>query len=321
MINFYNVSSPNKENKKDPQMASKTNGASRPNFIKYTGAEEDLTGKELKWSLWLAKNKILLYKILVGSLIGLNVIFWGYSLWSWGDYLIFGLAENARLSAEATKFINYSVLNSDFTARPLRVFSTQALANAPGKADFVSDTANLNERFIARFDYHFAANGLETDTRKAFLLPQEEGLIAFLGADENIFGGTPDLILENVRWSRISYRDIADVPAWQSERLNFSVSDFKFINRGSIEGLTSYAVQFKLTNASSYGFVNPRFYVGLYQGQTLIGILPLEITNFRSGETRDIDLRSFTPNLNVTEISLFPLIDIYDDSVYMRPGA
>ncbi len=185
----------------------------------------------------------------------------------------------------------------------------------------MADVANFNERFLATFDYYFIVNNQKTSPQKGFLLPGEENFLAFLGADEVVFSGVPELILENVRWLRISAHDIPDVSSWQKERLDFTTADFQFINRGSVADVTSYAIQFKLTNNSAYGFVNPKFYVALYQGQTLVGILPLEITKFLSGETRDVDLRSFTPNLNVTSMSVFPLVNIYDDSIFLAPGA
>jgi len=318
MINFYNINNKNGDSNGQLNILQKAN-PKKAVFTRYSSAPDELTGRELKLGLWFARNKVLLYKILIGSLIGLNIIFWVFSLWKWGDFLIFGITENTKLAQSATQFVNYTGIQAHFSPQPLQIITTQFFNSGPGKVDVVAEVANLNDRFVVRFDYYFMINGQKTDVNAGILLPGEDKPVAVLGLEDSVFSGTPELVLENLKWTRISSHDVKDVPSWQGERLNFAVSDVKFIRKGSEEGVAAAAIQFKLTNQGPYGFVNPKFYVGLYQGQAMVGVLPLELQRFHSQQIVDVDLRSFATNISVTDIKVFPLIDIYDPAVYMEP--
>jgi hypothetical protein len=45
-------------------------------------------------------------------------------------------------------------------------------------------------------------------------------------------------------------------------------------------------------------------------------MLPFHLERINSLETKKIDLRSFVPNLAVTGVAVYPLINIYDATVY-----
>lgn len=299
-------------------MAQKNNGK-KVVFTRYENPEDELSGKQLKWGLWFVRNKIILYKFLVGCLIGLSAIFWLFSLWKWGDFLIFGITENIELDRSAAQFLDYTGIHAHVSPQPPQIISSQFLNSGPRKIDAVAEVANLNERFVVRFDYYFLINGQKTENNSGILLPGEDKPIAILGLDGAVYGGTPELVLENIKWSRVSNHEIKDVPSWQSERLNFEASDVKFIHKGAEEGAAGAAIQFKLTNRGPYGFVNPKFLVGLYQGRALAGVLPLELERFHSQQIKDVDLRSYANNISVSDVKIFPLIDIYNPAVYMEP--
>jgi hypothetical protein len=98
------------------------------------------------------------------------------------------------------------------------------------------------------------------------------------------------------------------------------VTDFAFIRAETNPGVTAHSVRFTLTNNSAFSFKNPLFYVGLYNADTLVGIISLELHNLRAQETKSIDLRSFVQNLNVSDIKIFPRFDVFDPYVYLKPG-
>ena len=90
-----------------------------------------------------------------------------------------------------------------------------------------------------------------------------------------------------------------------------------FLKSLAQEGDNADAIQFKLTNGSPYSYVAVDFYVALLQNGQMVGILPLHLDSINSLETKDIDLRSFTPR-NISAVTVYPLINVYDEAVFTK---
>ncbi|MDO8499843.1 MAG: hypothetical protein Q7S66_04245 [bacterium] len=320
MINLYKVNNKNISELKN-ELAEIQKPAGAANFIKYTGTTEDVPGSDIKRSIWFWHHKVGFYRSLVIGLIFISASLWGYSAWRWFDYLVFGIPLDSKLSKVVTVFPDYSVLAPRFSPQPLQILSAELLISSPGKVDAVAEVINPNSEFTVAFDYHFNINGQSSPKQQGFILPGDDKLLVDFGLDATVYSGSANLVLEHVRWDRISAHVVKDAIGWQANRLDFTVSDVKIIRPGGPLAASANVVQFKLTNNSAYSFSSPDFYVGLYQGQDLLGVLPLQLDGFRAGETRAIDLRSFATNLNATSIKVFPLIDVYDSAVYVSPPA
>lgn len=318
MLNIYN---PNNHNG-DKTAAAAKNGAANPDgtaakktdFTKYEDPTKEFTSQELKWSFWYVKHKALLYKILLISLITINAIFILFSLWQWGSYLL-GLGDARRLESNLAASIDYTGIHPHFSAQPIQAVNTQIFSSRENKYDAVAELINPNNRFLAKFSYYFIVGSEKTPAQKTFLLPGESRLVAYLGIRDGA-AAVPVIVLENVTYQRISAHEIPDTASWQDYRLNFQVSDFIFLKSLAQEGQNTDAVQFKLTNASPYSYVAVDFFVALLQNGQMVGILPLHLDSINSLETKNIDLRNFASGLSVTEIALYPIINVYDEAVY-----
>ncbi len=322
MLNIYN---PNNHNG-DKTAPLVKNGTKKPDFTKYTDPTQEFSSQELKWSFWYVKHKALLYKILVISLISIDAIFLIFGLWRWGGYLL-GWQDFARVQASLSASINYTGIHPRFGAQPIQAINTQFFSSRENKYDAVAELINSNNRFLAMFDYYFIINGVKTPSQKTFLLPGESRLVAYLGIsdfakasmDKNDGAGIAHVIvLENIKYQRISARKITDTGSWQAYRLNFQVSDFVFLKSLAQEGTNTDAVQFNLINNSPYSYAAADFYVALLQNGQMVGILPLHLDSINSLETKNIDLRNFVSGLSVTEIALYPIINVYDGAVYAQ---
>jgi hypothetical protein len=313
MFNIYNFKNRNNQDGAGDLLAKKI--VEKPSgFITYQDPNKDFTSQELRVSLWYLKNKSLLYKITVFVLLFLAVSLVGFSVWKWAVFII-GFPAAQRLDSGAVRFVNYTQINTRFAAQPVQVVRTQVLAGRSGSYDVMAELVNPNERFFVSFEYYFVIDGKKTETQKTFLLPAESRFVPALGIKE-IGAGTPAVVLEHVEYTRISNKEIPDVVAWQQYRLNFAVSDFVFSRGLAQAGDNPDAVQFKLINNSPYNFIGADFYVVLLQTGQSVGVLPLHIDRINSLESKQVDLRNFAPNINVTEIALYPVINIYDDAVY-----
>lgn len=316
MLNIYNANNHNNPTGKD--LAAVKGGARKSGFEKYQDPTGEFPGWELKFGFWYAKNRLLLYKLLVGFLVVFSAVTILFGLWQWGSYLIFGLTDDALLRKNLSSPVDYTVIHPRYSPAPLQILDTQILPGGVNKSDLVTEVVNPNERFVAEFDFYFVVGENKTPVARALLLPGEGRPVATLGFEGALPGA--DFVLENVVWLRISNHRVADTKAWQEERLNFMVSDFSFTRAGGLpEAPTAHAIRFKLANDSAYSFVQPSFYAGLLEGETLVGILPLKLDELKSRETKEIDLRSFTENLSVDGVKIFPLINIYDRGVYLAP--
>ncbi len=328
MLNIYNPN--NHEGDKTADLVSTKGGsvldgkngtpnvqaasAGKKSFTKYKDPTQEFTSQELKWSFWYMRYKALLYKIVLAVLFTINAGLVVFNVSSWGTYLL-GIPNHQRVIQSLTASVNYTGIHAHFAALPIQVLNTQVFPSRANKYDVVAELVNPNSRFIVWFDYYYVVNGVKTPTQKTFLLPGETRFVANLGLADGV-GGLPAIVLENIKNERIDNRKVADTASWQLYRLNFQVSDFVFSKSLAQEGDNADAVQFKLTNASPYNYKAVDFYVGLLQNGQMVGILPLHLDSIYSLEAKNIDIRSFVPNFNITEITVYPIINVYDDAVY-----
>lgn len=302
----------------DQQPPRDTNAA--PSFRSYVDTSGELGSKELGYGMWWVSHKAFFYRLLVALLAGFSVFTWIFSLWKGSLYGWYSFSKEPQLLAQMSMFTNYTALHPRFSPTPLQIIQTTVVPSGADKYDIVGEVANTNPWHVADFDYYFQVGSASTTLMHATLMPGEERPVAYLGYDAGAPEGSSALIIGNLTWKRLSNREVQNPRDYQAARLQFEVSDFSFIRAESNPGVTAHTIRFKIANNSPYSFKNPVFYVGLYVGDTLVGITPLELKDFRSLEKRSVDLRSFVQNLNVTDIRVYPLINIYDPGVYIKPG-
>lgn len=327
MVNFYNAQNKNvvMADKAEPSVSARTSPAipsdkkvKSQDTGKYFDPTGEFSAKQFKWAVWFVKNKLLLYRLSIGFLIVFSAVTIVFSFWRGAQILIFDLSARPGLEAALTASINYSALHPRFSPLPLQILNSYVLPGGTGKTDVLSEIANPNKNFVVRFDYYFDYGGSITERRADFLLPGESRPVAEFGIDTAQFPGSPSLMLENIRWERVPAHQIPDAAAWQTERVDFTVSNFSFSFAGE-NGLAANALRFTVRNNSPYGYRDALFYLGLYQNGGLVGIMRFDLKDFQSLESREIDLRNFVQNLAVSEIKLYPVIDLYDKGAYLPP--
>lgn len=317
MVNFYSQQNRNGNGNVIPESAVKKTGKSKVNIGKYVDPTGEFDTGQFKWSLWFVKNKLLLYRLLVSFLIIFSVFTFGFSLWKGYGLLIYEFTIRADMERELAHSPNYGALNVVFTPMPVEILNTQIFTGGTDKIDVVSEIINPNERHVARFDYYYDFDGVQTERQTAVLLPTESRPVAALGLDTDEFTGSANIVIGSVSFTRVNNHKIPDLAAWMEERLNFGVENFVYTPADGDLGANS--IKFSLANMSPYGYRHPYFYVGLLQNGGLVGLMKFDLLDLQSQETREIDLRNFVQNLAVSEIKLYPLIDLFDDGVYLAP--
>lgn len=316
MLNIYKQQN-NNQNGEQPAAV-----ASAKKIKVDAGRFEDVTGEftssQFKRSVWFATHKVLLYKILIGILIVLSIILWVFSLSRWGDYVVNGIKSDIALHNNLVIFPDYTGIQAHYAPQPVQIIGVNALTGGSKTYDLVAEISNPNKNFTVHFDYYFTIGDQKTPVQKGFLLAGDSHPVVYFGYKEG-YPSALNFVMENVQWKRITAHTIANPIVWQADRLNFGVQDFSFTAPQAAEGITANVIKFSVTNNSALGYRDGLFVIGLMQGGGLVGVMPLIIKDFRSLETRTFDLRNFTDNLLITDIQLFPLIDIYKQDVYLPP--
>ncbi len=325
MLNIYNAN--NHDRPLEPGAAKPPAGgavptakAKQPAYLKYQDPTGEFTTQQLTYSLWFVTHRVFLYRLLTGVLVVVGSVLWLFSLWQWGNYAIFGYSADHNLYRELSSFPDYTLFAPQLNPQPIQVLEARVLPGAGNKYDFVADVANTNERWKVRLSYHFETAAGPTPSRSTTLLPNENRLVTELGFESL---GTPQgatIVLDQVTWQRIDPHVVASATQWQAEHLQFSATNFEFTPGSTVDGPSAQRITFTLVNQSSYGYKEARFLVGLYLQDGLVGVVPLTLNNLASLEQRAVDLRSFAESLTVNEVRLFPLIDVYDEDVFLLPA-
>lgn len=291
----------------------------KPDFMRYSDPTHEFESKTFKQSMWFVQNRVLLYKIGMYTLVGVAAGLWLFSLVAWGNYLIFGISADTRLYQQLATFSDYTNIHPRYTALPLQIVGANVFQGGVNKYDLVAEINNPNPNFTVKFSYHFEVDGAVLPTQQGFLLAGESRPIVQFGYEAQGYPSAPGFVLEEARFTRVDPHTVKDTQAYQTERLSFEVSGYDFISGTGLDAPDANALRFNLKNASPYGYKEANFVVAALDSGTMLGVLPLQVSNFKSMETRPIDLRSYVSNLNANEAQVFPMVDIYDATVYMEP--
>jgi hypothetical protein len=185
------------------------------------------------------------------------------------------------------------------------------------KYDLVAKISNTNSNWRVEFDYDFVVDGQALDTKSGFLLPNEEKFLLNLAVDSKVKPRRAEIEINNLRWQRIDPHKIPDYTVWHDERFNFVFEDVKFSPAVVRDSLTISRASFSVKNATSYGFWNVGFYILLYRGSSIAGVTYVTISELGSGQTRPVEVSWFEPLSSVTQVKIFPEVNIFDEKVYM----
>jgi len=285
--------------------------------MSYEDPSADFSEGQLKFASWYVSHKLLLKKIFIGFLIGLNVIFWGYGLYG---LVIHYFIEGPRLDQalrELGRSPDLAAIRALIEPQSLEIGTVSILSGGKGKYDLSAKVSNQNPAWRTEFDYNFVADGKALPVRHGFILPNEEKLLINLGAESTARIRSASIEISNLRWSRVDAHEISDYEAWSSERLNFVFENVKFSPAVITDGITVSRVTFNARNLTAYSFWDVGFYIFLYRGSSLVTINYITLEEFISGQTRQVEVSWFESLPTVTQVKVVPEVNIFDPKVYM----
>jgi hypothetical protein len=293
-----------------PVSEQKSTAEFSPSYVSPTG---ELSARELKWSAWYLNHKLQLEHLGRNILIVWCVATVGYSAWQWGAYALFGSAEDQRLLTEQrAQFEHGRQVEDRFGARDVTVSFVQAFRSAPGRYDFAARVFNPNTDHIAFVTYRFTSSGGATGEQSAAILPGENRLVAVYGEEAEQFPSNVRFEVVAARFERIDPHQIADPRSFIDERLRF---------RADATIFSGDFVSFDAVNDSAYSYWQAALQVEFLSGEEVSGIAFLPLDRFRAGERRRIDLRLLGDTRNASAIRISPMINVFDPSMFLPPGA
>lgn len=278
------------------------------------------TEGELRAASFWVRHRSAVRGIGYGSLIFLNLLLWGYVIWTALDALVISWPRERQLTREIAS--NQLVLSTLENDRPQSMASGPVLMfqNTDGRFDVAVDLQNPNPQWWAEFDYHFVLAGEATPVRSGFIMPQSETVLTQLGyLPKNRAGGAAQaqIAVDNIRWHRL---DPSQLPTGYEPylRQRFNVQFENIDHQAALSsGASVSRTSFDVVNRGAFGYWSLDLAVKAYRGEQIVGIHRITLANLQPNETRHVDLDWFDGVPALTRTEIIPIINLLDASVYL----
>ncbi|MFH0988311.1 MAG: hypothetical protein V1763_02980 [Parcubacteria group bacterium] len=277
---------------------------------------DSLSDRQFKIGYWLTTHRVSMRKmgILILFVISVGLVLYG----GWGMFRYYVLDSGSRLAIEksigAAK-LNGALLGETSQPKGLQVVSANAFRRADGKIDLLGQIINPNTTWaVSSFDYYFLSGSQKTDSQTDFILPGQTKYALQLNYAGAVSFDSPQLILENIKWNKVSnYQAQADT-ILQIDTANQVVTTGKKSGGSAKESIGN--IQFDLINHSAYSFWSPRMVILLYRGDSLIDATSTVPDSLSANEIKKINLNLFQTVSDPTKFVVVPDINILDSSVF-----
>ena len=291
-------------------------------FARYTDPTGEFTNSSFRLGEWYVKNKFELRKIFITILaiwaVGSVLFSFGY----WGYYYSIGYWDDQRmLNQQVLEVEDYEIMHEQYGPKNL-IYNKLAIYETvrDNAFDFVVEVKNPNDKWLAKVKYKFTYSGGETPLSTAYILPDVTRPMAYLGQDKVSYPSQAKLVVESVDWQKIDPHQVFDTVTFVASRQAFSFGNFSYKHSSIAQNIPNNTLKFDIRNDSSYSFWEADYYVELYGSTGPVGITFLRIDQFRTGDTRNIDIRSYVDDLYVDNIKIYPVTNVFDDEIYIKLG-
>lgn len=286
---------------------------------------EGISMKKLTTGLWLVEHRAFIISLFYGFLVLVGAITWGYFLFSFGGYLIFGMRNDDK---NIEQIVTGSQIPHEIfveqSPKLMKFGDVRMIKTEEGKYDFMIEVTNVNSQHWANFDYYFVASGKEIGHSGGFILPNEKKYVFLLGQNLTQAPAGVEFKIDNVKWSRLNKIEYPNWEKFYTDHTRITVSDTEFIPE-SLSELSEKVdlnlLRFKLHNDTAYSYWEVDLGVRLLNRNTIIGAEKIVVKNLIAGEVRDFEITWPGKLSKVSEIIIVPEVNIVDESVYIKPGS
>jgi hypothetical protein len=277
------------------------------------------TEGELKFASFWVRHRIVLRQIGLGTLITLNALLWGYSLWGLLDAYAISYPRESRITSEIAE--NQFIAAQLQGNRPenIQTGSVLVFASANGRMDMVLPIKNPNTVWWVEFDYRFNVSGERTPVRRGFLLPMGSSYIGEFGFKPATAGArTANLEVDNIRWHRLDPAQVGDdYSAWVSRRNALATENVEFRTDVAIGAQKLGQSSFTFVNNTAYGFWNVQLYVLLKRVNTIVAATAITMERVQPGERRPVRITWTDRTPASAELEVVPVVNLLDPAAYL----
>lgn len=268
---------------------------------------------------WITRKGIF-KKALIAVFILFDVALFAVAIWGLLDVYVFSYQREKEIIRElASGNTLLRKIVEERSAKPIMAGEVSSVKSDDGEWDLVAMAENPNTDLFVEFEYQFRFAGGVTDAKKSFLLPGEARPFMVFGFKSESAPLNSSLQIVSASWQRVDAHAIADYESWQRDRLNIEFSEIVHTPSLSIgEGGSAVSrTSFSAKNKSAFSYSDVPLIILLLRSSGVAGVNRVSISNFEANETRKIDVNWFDAVSGVSEVRIYPEINIFDDRVYI----
>lgn len=303
-------------------MFNKKSDTQPDQFSRYTDPTGEFTNRTFEAGEWFVINKLKLRKIFLTILTIWSIGSVLFGLGYWGYYFTTGYFNDQRMmNQQVLEIEDYESMHAEYGPKDLvynKLNIYQTVRN--GAYDFVVEVQNPNDKWLANITYKFTYSNGETATSTAVILPGVTRPLVYLGQEKSSYPSQAQLKIENIDWQKIDPHEIFDTATFIASRQAVSNGNFEYKRASVAQNVPNNTIKFDIRNDSSYSYWEADYYVELYDMTGPVGMTFLRLDEFRTGETRNIDIRSYIDDLYVEDIKIYPITNVFDKEIYIKLG-
>ena len=128
------------------------------------------------------------------------------------------------------------------------------------------------------------------------------------------------LVIEDIQYKRINAHSIADPQEFIDTRLTLMVSGTTYIAKNEAEGVASNGVSFSVENNTVFSYWELPMYIELLRGGQTVGVTYTNVRDFRARTSREVELFFVQSLPFIDSIRIYPLVNVFDPTVFQDPG-
>lgn len=236
-------------------------------------------------------------------------------------YLVSGSFAESRTTAGL--LANVAATHTDvIKAAPtvLQIEDAKSASVTSGKYDVFAAVRNPNSEWYATFDYVFVYEGGQTEVMSGFMNPDDYRLLSAINLPFERRPTSLRLVISNQVWHRVDRHVIADTDIFLAEHANITVEQATYTKDVTLGSEQIARSAITLSNRTAYAYWNPEFLVKLMRGSTVVSLTRISVPEFKSGETRVVEVRWLGEVPPSGTVVLEPLVFYFDPAVYMDPN-
>lgn len=267
----------------------------------------DLSNQDLERGYWWLQHKELINKIFLVFLILSLLSLYTWLTFAYIKYFQSGSWETYAQQLNQSQF-NWAQYHQARVAKALKISSAQALATNGSLYNLVAAVENPNtDWLVSKLTYRFIVNGQAQANKETFVLPSSNKFLLQLAYQAKTSIQSVQIEILDTTWQRVGDENFNTFTLNDPQYLgpNTQVVDDKKID---LPG----RVVWQATNNSLFDFWQVPWQVAVYNQDRLVGVSELLVEDFKSLETKDLEVIWLYDLPRITKVIVTPQLNIKD---------